>query len=375
LDTQLIFEELKGSLGDAAARSLTRTFAAVYEELRNGVTREDFRSLRESMDESASRLDRSLTRLAEAQTHSDAKMTELAEVQARSDVKFAELADGQKRLFDAQARTEVKVTELADAQARTEVKLTELADAQARTEVKLTELADAQARTEVKLTELADAQARTEANVSRLDAAMIRLADAQARTEVKLSEFQAHTDVKFAEVAAAQAHADENISRLDKAMARLADAQTEMTTALQRLTIRTDSVVGRTLEVQFRDRIASYLGLFMRRCRLVDTAKLVDALESHLDRRELADVIRADAIASGVIDGRPSHVVVEVSAAADVDDIQRACRRAGLLRRAGLDAVPIIACEVISPESRAYAKQNEVLVWLDGRMLESGEAA
>ena len=347
MDTQLIFEELKGSLGDAAARSLTRTFAAVYEELRNGVTREDFRSLRESMDESASRLDRSLTRLAEAQTHSDAKMTELAEVQARSDVKFAELADGQKRLFDAQARTEVKVTELADAQARTEVKLTELADA----------------------------QARTEANVSRLDAAMIRLADAQARTEVKLSEFQAHTDVKFAEVAAAQAHADENISRLDKAMARLADAQTEMTTALQRLTIRTDSVVGRTLEVQFRDRIASYLGLFMRRCRLVDTAKLVDALESHLDRRELADVIRADAIASGVIDGRPSHVVVEVSAAADVDDIQRACRRAGLLRRAGLDAVPIIACEVISPESRAYAKQNEVLVWLDGRMLESGEAA
>jgi hypothetical protein len=287
MDTQLIFEELKGSLGDAAARSLTRTFAAVYEELRNGVTREDFRSLRESMDESASRLDRSLTRLAEAQAHSDAKMTELAEVQARSDIKFAELADGQKRLFDAQARTEVKVTELADA------------------------------------------QARTEANVSRLDAAMIRLAD----------------------------------------------AQTEMTTALQRLTIRTDSVVGRTLEFQFRDRIASYLGLFMRRCRLVDTAKLVDALESHLDRRELADVIRADAIASGVIDGRPSHVVVEVSAAADVDDIQRACRRAGLLRRAGLDAVPIIACEVISPESRAYAKQSEVLVWLDGRMLESGEAA
>ncbi len=287
MDTQLIFEELKGSLGDAAARSLTRTFAAVYEELRNGVTREDFRSLRESMDESASRLDRSLTRLAEAQAHSDAKMTELAEVQARSDIKFAELADGQKRLFDAQARTEVKVTELADA------------------------------------------QARTEANVSRLDAAMIRLAD----------------------------------------------AQTEMTTALQRLTIRTDSVVGRTLEFQFRDRIASYLGLFMRRCRLVDTAKLVDALEPHLDRRELADVIRADAIASGVIDGRPSHVIVEVSAAADVDDIQRACRRAGLLRRAGLDAVPIIACEVISPESRAYAKQSEVLVWLDGRMLESGEAA
>jgi predicted Rossmann fold nucleotide-binding protein DprA/Smf involved in DNA uptake len=137
MDTQLFFEELKGQLGDAAARSLTRTFAAVCEELRDGVTRGDFRILRESMDENVSRLDRSLTRLA-------------------------------------------------------------------------------------------DAQARTEANVSRLDTVM----------------------------------------------ARLADAQTEMTTALQRLTIRTDSVVGRTRELQFRDRIASYPGLFMRRCRPATPAPL-----------------------------------------------------------------------------------------------------
>jgi hypothetical protein len=287
MDTQLIFEELKGELGDAAARSLTRTFAAVYEELRDGVTREDFRILRESMDANVSRLDQSLTRLAEAQ-----------------------------------ARTEDKVTELAEAQARTEV------------------------------------------NITRLDASVAKLAEAQARTEVKVTE-----------LAEAQARSEASISRLDTAMARLAEAQTDMATALHRLTIRTDSVVGRTLELQFRDRIASYLGLFMRRCRLVDTSQLIDRLEPHLDQRELADVIRADAIASGVIDGRPSHVVVEVSAAADVDDIQRASRRAGLLRRAGLDAVPIIACEVISPESRAYAKQLEVLVWLDGRMMESGEAA
>jgi hypothetical protein len=35
MDTQPIFEELKGELRDAAARSLTRMFAAVYEELRD----------------------------------------------------------------------------------------------------------------------------------------------------------------------------------------------------------------------------------------------------------------------------------------------------------------------------------------------------
>jgi hypothetical protein len=45
------------------------------------------------------------------------------------------------------------------------------------------------------------------------------------------------------------------------------------------------------------------------------------------------------------------------------------------LRKAGLDTVAIVACEAIAPESVAYAKQANVLVWLDGRMLESGEAA
>ena len=44
-------------------------------------------------------------------------------------------------------------------------------------------------------------------------------------------------------------------------------------------------------------------------------------------------------------------------------------------RGRGRRAVAIVACEMISPESTAFAKQANVLVWLDGRMLESGEAA
>jgi prefoldin subunit 5 len=294
MDTQQIFEELKEPLGDVAARSLSRTFAAVYEELRDAVTRADFRILRESIDDNVSRLEHGLATLAEAQ-----------------------------------GRTEHRVEELTEAQARTEIRIQELTEAQAQTEASLKQLTEAQARTESRLETLAG-------DVSQLTAA-------QRVTE--------------------------------QALSRLVESEGQMQQALTRLTIRTDSVVGRTLELQFRDRIASYLGLFMRRCRLVDTAELIDALEPHLDRRELADVIRADAIASGQIDGMPSHVVVEVSAAADVDDIERAHRRAGLLRRAGVEAVPIVACEVISPESRAYAMQAGVLIWLDGRIVETGEAA
>ena len=294
MDTQQIYDDLKQPLGDAAARSLARTFASVYEELRDTVTREDFRILRDSIDESVGRLDRGLATLAEAQ-----------------------------------ARTESRVGQLAEAQSRTEVRVEQLAEAQSRTEVRVEQLAEAQARTESRLESLCE-------DVSQLAAA-------QRVTE--------------------------------QTVAKLVDSQGQMQVALQRLTIRTDSVVGRTLELQFRDRIASYLGLFMRRCRLVDPAQLLDTLEPHLDHRELGDAIRADAIATGLIDGKPSHVVVEVSAAADVDDIERARRRASLLRRAGLETVAIVACEAIAPESVAYAKQANVFVWLDGRMLESGEAA
>ena len=301
MDTQQIFDDLKQPLGDAAARSLARTFAAVYEELRDTVTREDFRILRDSINDNVARLDRGLATLAEAQ-----------------------------------GRTEARVEQLAEAQGRTEARVEQLAEAQARTEARLETLCG-------DVSQLAAAQTRTEARLEALCGDVSQLAVAQRVTE--------------------------------QTVAKLVDSQGQMQVAIQRLTIRTDSVVGRTLELQFRDRIASYLGLFMRRCRLVDPAQLLDTLEPHLDQRELADVIRADAIASGLVDGKPSHVIVEVSAAADVDDIERARRRAGLLRRAGLDTVAIVACEVISPESVAFAKQAEVLVWLDGRMLESGEAA
>jgi hypothetical protein len=205
MDTKHIYEDLRGPLGDEAARCLTRTFAEVFTELHDSVTREDFRILRESIDDNVSRLDRALTGLAEAQV-----------------------------------RTESRVEELARAQARTESRVEELAQAQVRTEARDEELARAQARTEARVEELAQAQARTEARVEEL-------AQAQARTEV--------------------------------VVARLLESQTQMQDAIRRLTIRTDALVGRTFELQFRDRITSYLGLFMRRCRLVDVGDLIDTLE------------------------------------------------------------------------------------------------
>lgn len=155
MNTYRVFEELKASLGEPAAKALVETLGGMFEELKNTVTKEDFRVLGESIDASVSRLDGAMLRLAEAQT--------------RTETRIEELAEGQQRLFEAQTRTEERLNALAQAQTRTEERLNELAQAQTRTE-----------------------------------------------TEVK-----------------------------------------SLAVALERLTIRTDAVVGRTFELQFRDRLTA----------------------------------------------------------------------------------------------------------------------
>ena len=81
MNTYRIYEDLKATLGDAAAKSLAQTLGTMFEELRDTVTKEDFRMLRESIDANVSRLDATMMRLAEgqvklveAQTHTDMKM-------------------------------------------------------------------------------------------------------------------------------------------------------------------------------------------------------------------------------------------------------------------------------------------------------------
>jgi len=255
MNTFRIYEDLRVSLGDEAARALAQTLGGMFDELRNTVTKDDLHVLRESIDGDVSRLDAAITRLA-----------------------------------DAQARTEERVSELAEAQGRTEARVSELAEAQGRTEA--------------------------------------RVAD-------------------------------------------LAVAQQEMSLVIQRLTIRTDTVVGRTFELQFRDRITSYLGCFLRRGRLVGNDELLELIEPHVDAREADDFLRADAVVKGMVDEVPTYVVVEVSCTGDVEDIVRAERRAKTLRKAGLASIPLLACDAISPESLTFARMTGVRVWCNGSMVEA----
>ncbi len=316
MNTYRIYEDLRLTLGEEAAKSLAHTLGPMFEEARNAVTKTEFRELCAAIESHNAVVDTGFARLADAQSRTEAKVSELAE--------------GQSRLTEAQSRLEGRVSELAEAQSRTEAKVSELAEAQSRTEAKVSELAEAQSRTEAKVSELAEAQSRTEAKVSEL-------AEAQSRTETKVSE--------------------------------LAVALGSLTNTVERLSIRTDAVVGRTFELQFRDRLSSYLGRFLRRSKLLRNDEVLDAIESVLDGEECDEVLRVDAIASGLVDGVPSHVVVEVSSTGDTDDVVRAERRAAILRKAGMVAIPVVACEAISRETALFAQARGVRVWCSGTML------
>ncbi|MCX7414348.1 MAG: hypothetical protein NTW36_13045 [Planctomycetia bacterium] len=215
---------------------------------------------------------------------------------------------------------------------RLEAAMTNLAEAQARTESRVEELAQAQARTEARVEELAQAQARTEARVEEL-------AEAQARTESRVEE--------------------------------LAVNMTSFSTILNQLVIRSDRHEGTLLELKFRDRLPSYLGRFLRRGQVIQASDLIDQLEPKLAEAAVDDFLRADVVASGTVEGQPTYVVGEVSYKADADDVMRAARRAACLVKAGLPAIPLVACESISPQTTDYARQEGVRVWVDGSLLDA----
>ena len=206
-----------------------------------------------------------------------------------------------------------------------------------------------------------------DANVSRLEVAIANLAEAQGRTEARveqLAQAQARTEVRIEQLAQAQARTEVRIEELATNMNSFA-------TILNQLVIRSDRHEGRILELRFRDRLPSYLGRFLRKGKVIQASDLLDQIEPKLAEAAVDDFLRADVVATGMVDGKPTYLVGEVSYTVDADDVMRAARRAACLVKAGLPAIPLVACEKIPPEITAYARQEGVRVWVDGSLLDA----
>jgi hypothetical protein len=199
-----------------------------------------------------------------------------------------------------------------------------------------------------------------ETNISRLDGSVSRLETAVAN----LAEAQGRTETRVEELALAQ-------GRTEARVEELAGSMTSFSTILNQLVIRSDRHEGSLLELRFRNRLPSYLGRFLRKGQVIQASDLIDQLELKVAEAAVDDFLRADVVASGMVEGKPTYVVGEVSYKADADDVMRAARRAACLVKAGLPAIPIVACESISPQTTDYARQEGVRVWVDGSLLDN----
>ncbi len=142
---------------------------------------------------------------------------------------------------------------------------------------------------------------------------------------------------------------------------------------LQRLTDRTGTLEGRLLELTYQQKAASYFGHLLRRPRVFSPVEIEDQLAGYLTPQDFRDLLAVDLLVSG----RPRHpaeapqvwLVVEISATVDRHDVERARRRADLLRQAGLRAIPTVAGEDATVGALEEAEAHNVLMLQDGRSL------
>jgi prefoldin subunit 5 len=216
--------------------------------------------------------------------------------------------------------------------------------------------------------QLTEAQDRTEQSIVRLDQAILRLTEAQARTEAridKLVEAQARTEARVGELAAAQ-------SRTEQTLIDLADGLRQTNAKLQHLTIRVDSLGGRAIEAQFRDRADAYFGHILRRSRLVKPDSLL-GVEDALDSGAMTDLeYNGLRLLDAIVQGRDTReaggpetlLALEVSLRIDNEDVIRALERAETLRKAGYRAFGAVGGDTITPRAAEMAEQQGVLVRL-----------
>lgn len=141
--------------------------------------------------------------------------------------------------------------------------------------------------------------------------------------------------------------------------------------ALRQSKAALDQLTEERLERQYRDRAPAYFGRILRRARALSLQDLEAALEPHLTDDEIADALLLDAVVSGRVAGMSDSpqvmLALEVSSVVDRGDIERAVRRAALLRKAGILAVPAVAGAKVTQGAGEVAQSAGVLLVQDGQ--------
>jgi len=201
------------------------------------------------------------------------------------------------------------------------------------------------------------------------------LVAAQQQTAQQLAELSQRVDALSQQVSAltaAQLQSERRLTSLETKFDTMDAKQTRMEQSLATLK-------GLAFEEKYARNAPGYFGQWLRRVRVLIPGGLdaatEDLLEARLTRAEVLEVFRLDLLAKGLLHRSAEisaemsevYIAMEVSSKVDQGDIQRAQRRAALLRKAGLLAIPVVAGESLADGADEMAATAAVAVLQDGR--------
>ena len=204
-----------------------------------------------------------------------------------------------------------------------------------------------------------------------LNAAVAKLAVAQQRTEKRVEQLiaaQQRTEKRVEELAAAQQRTERS---LDLLINRVGLVESKL-----------GQLIGDHLERRYRERAYAYLGQILRPVHAIPIQDMLAQLELHLQDAEVDDLLPLDVLLRGRIRERDAQsgarpevwLAMEISAVVDKGDVERAMRRAALLRKAGLLAIPTVAGETATEGASLNAELHHVFLLQDGQRLHWHEA-
>ena len=165
----------------------------------------------------------------------------------------------------------------------------------------------------------------------------------------------------------------EQIGALTDQVRALVEQVQVLVEAQHRTTDTVGGLKGLVLELTYHEKAGAYFGPLLRRLRVVEPHTLEDTLEASLTPGEFRDLLRLDLLLSGRPRRRPEApevwLAVEISSVVDQDDVDRAERRAGLLRKAGYQALPVAAGEHMTRGAEESARIQKVVLLQDGQIL------
>jgi hypothetical protein len=172
--------------------------------------------------------------------------------------------------------------------------------------------------------------------VHRLAEGQERLTETVLQLTVRLDQLTARVD----QLTETMAHLAESQQRMDERLVRVSEGQ-------ERLVVQMGEVRRWSLEERYRTHAPAYFGRFLRQVKPVDFGELAETLRERLSEQELEEVLLVDLILTGrlptPVGPAEIWVMLEVSTTVDRRDVERAQRRAAVLRQVRYPTVAVAA--------------------------------